>query len=56
MLTIEQRSFLLESYFRNDVKLENGEWSYSMPVCFEEFRERFAAEAASFSYQYFIFL
>ncbi|RZC10195.1 hypothetical protein BDFB_014799 [Asbolus verrucosus] len=41
MLTIEHKSFLLESYFRNGVKLENGEWSYSVQVCFEEFQEHF---------------
>ncbi|RZC38291.1 hypothetical protein BDFB_009393, partial [Asbolus verrucosus] len=41
MLTIEYKSFLLESYFRNGVKLENGEWSYSVQTCFEEFRGRF---------------
>ncbi|RZB40452.1 hypothetical protein BDFB_012487 [Asbolus verrucosus] len=35
MLTSEHKSFLLESYCRNGVKLEN------VQVRFEEFRERF---------------
>ncbi|RZC39508.1 hypothetical protein BDFB_010371 [Asbolus verrucosus] len=51
MLTIEHKSFLVESYFRKGVKLENGEWSYSVQAYFEEFRERFPTDAASFSCQ-----
>lgn len=41
MFTINHKVFLIESYFRNGVKLENGEWSYSLQPCIEEFRAEF---------------
>jgi hypothetical protein len=29
------------TYFRNEERLENGEWSYSTPRVFEEFQQKF---------------
>ncbi|RZC39840.1 hypothetical protein BDFB_014617, partial [Asbolus verrucosus] len=39
MFQLEHKSFILESYFRNGQKLENGQ--YSIPSCIEEFHQRF---------------
>lgn len=50
MLSNEIKAFLLESYFRNGNKLENGEWQYSYVACYEEFQENYPAEAADHSY------
>jgi hypothetical protein len=36
MSLIGKYLFPLESYFRNKVKLKNGEWSSSVQDCFEE--------------------
>jgi hypothetical protein len=36
MFTLEQKFFIVQCYFRNGEKLENGEWSYSTPRVFEE--------------------
>ncbi|RZC39832.1 hypothetical protein BDFB_010904 [Asbolus verrucosus] len=38
--TLEAKSFMVESYFR-DARKENCEWTYSIPDCVEEFREKF---------------
>jgi hypothetical protein len=37
MFTLEQKMFIVQCYFRNGERLENGEWSYSIPPVFEEF-------------------
>jgi hypothetical protein len=42
MFTLEQKIFIVECYFTNGERLENGEWSYSTPPVFEEFRQKFA--------------
>jgi hypothetical protein len=36
VLTLEQKTFLIESYFRNGLKV-NGSWIYSVQNCLEEF-------------------
>jgi hypothetical protein len=41
MFTLEQEMFIVQCYFRNGEKLENGEWSYSTPRVFEEFQQKF---------------
>jgi hypothetical protein len=38
MFTLEQTIFIVQCYFRNGERLENGEWSYSTPRVFEEFQ------------------
>jgi len=48
MLSLEQKAFLVESYFRNGSKNENGEWSYSYHDCYMDFRERFPNVAVDF--------
>jgi hypothetical protein len=32
---------IVQCYFRNGERLENGEWSYSTPRVFEEFQQKF---------------
>ncbi|RZC40597.1 hypothetical protein BDFB_014950 [Asbolus verrucosus] len=44
----EQKTFMIESYFRNGCKID-GEWIYNIPDCFEEFRNEFS-EIRSVSY------
>jgi hypothetical protein len=41
MFTLEQKIFIVQCYFRNGERLENGEWSYSTPQVFEEFQQKF---------------
>jgi hypothetical protein len=41
MFTLEQNIFIVQCYFRNGEKLENGEWSYSTPRVFEELQQKF---------------
>ncbi|RZC40620.1 hypothetical protein BDFB_015163, partial [Asbolus verrucosus] len=38
--TLEQKTFLVESYFRNGTKVD-GVWTYSVQNCMEEFRTEF---------------
>lgn len=40
VFTKEQRTFMIESYFRNGV-FNNGEWVYSTRACLNDFRQRF---------------
>ncbi|KAL1516429.1 hypothetical protein ABEB36_000347 [Hypothenemus hampei] len=40
VFTMEQKTFMLESYFRNGNKI-NGVWTYSLQLCMEEFRIEF---------------
>jgi hypothetical protein len=42
MFTLEQNIFIVQCYFRNGERLENGEWSYSTPQVFEEFQQKFS--------------
>jgi hypothetical protein len=39
MFTLEQNIFIVQCYFTNGERLENGEWSYSTPQVFEEFQQ-----------------
>jgi hypothetical protein len=41
MFTLEQKMFIVQCYFRNGERLENGEWSYSTARVFEEFQQKF---------------
>jgi hypothetical protein len=41
MFTLEQENFIVQCYFRNRERLDNGEWSYSTPRVFEEFQQKF---------------
>jgi hypothetical protein len=41
MFTLEQKIFIVQCYFSNGERLENGEWSYSTPRLFEEFQQKF---------------
>jgi hypothetical protein len=41
MFTLEQKIFIVQCYFINGERLENGEWSYSTPRVFEEFQQKF---------------
>jgi hypothetical protein len=38
MFSLEQNIFIVQCYFTNGERLENGEWSYSTPPVFEEFQ------------------
>jgi hypothetical protein len=40
LFTLEQKTFLIESYFRNGLKV-NGSWIYSVQNCLEEFIAEF---------------
>jgi hypothetical protein len=40
MFTLEQKTFFIESYFRNGLKV-NGSWIYSVQNCLEEFIAEF---------------
>jgi hypothetical protein len=40
VFTLEQKTFLIESYFRNGFKV-NGSWIYSVQNCLEEFIAEF---------------
>jgi hypothetical protein len=39
--TIEEKAFLLECYFRNREKQDNGDWSDFITPCVEEFQTRY---------------
>lgn len=39
--SLEQDQFILESYFRNGERGNNGEWTYSVRACIEEMHNRF---------------
>jgi hypothetical protein len=41
VFTLEQKTFLIESYFRNGLKV-NGSWIYSVQNCLEDFITEFA--------------
>jgi hypothetical protein len=41
MFSLEQTIFIVQCYFRNGERLENGEWSYSTPRVFEKFQQKF---------------
>ncbi|RZB40389.1 HTH 29 domain containing protein, partial [Asbolus verrucosus] len=45
--SVEQKSFMIESYFRNGRKI-NDEWSYSIQDCLEEFRVEFPTVAVDY--------
>ncbi|RZC35236.1 hypothetical protein BDFB_009778 [Asbolus verrucosus] len=36
--SVEQKTFMLESYFRNAWKI-NGQWSYLLQGCIDEFQD-----------------
>jgi hypothetical protein len=38
---IRAKNFLVQCYFTNGERLENGEWSHSTPRVFEEFQQKF---------------
>jgi hypothetical protein len=40
VFTLEQKTFLIESYFRDGLKV-NGSWIYSLQNCLEEFIAEF---------------
>jgi hypothetical protein len=40
VFTLEQKTFSIESYFRNGLKV-NGSWIYSIQNCLEEFIAEF---------------
>jgi hypothetical protein len=40
VFTVKHNIFLIESYFRNDTKVE-GVWIYSVQNCLEEFQAEF---------------
>jgi hypothetical protein len=40
VFTLEQKTFLIESYFRNGLKV-NSSWIYSVQNCLEEFNAEF---------------
>jgi hypothetical protein len=40
MFTLGQKIFIVQCYFTNGKRLENGEWSYSTPRVFEEFQQK----------------
>lgn len=39
--SLEENQFILESYFRNGQRNENGEWIYSVQLCVEEVMDHF---------------
>jgi hypothetical protein len=41
MFTLEQKIFIVQCYFRNGERLENGEWCYSTSRVFEELQQKF---------------
>ncbi|RZB38673.1 hypothetical protein BDFB_014466 [Asbolus verrucosus] len=36
VFTVQHKTFIIESYFRNGVKIE-GEWNFNSGACLEEF-------------------
>jgi hypothetical protein len=42
MFSLEQKIFIMQCYFRNGERFENGEWSYSTPRFFDEFQQMFS--------------
>ncbi|RZC34826.1 hypothetical protein BDFB_014857 [Asbolus verrucosus] len=51
VITLKEKSFVVKSYFRKARK-ENNKWTYSIPDCVEEFREKFPGTI--FQYQDFV--
>jgi hypothetical protein len=47
MFTLEQNFVIVQCYFRNGERLENGEWSYSTPRVFDKFQEKFLRKKGS---------
>jgi hypothetical protein len=41
MFTLDQKILIVQCYFRNGKRLENGEWSYLTTQVFEEFHQKF---------------
>jgi hypothetical protein len=41
MFTLERKIFMVQCYFKNGERLEDGEWSYSTRRVFEEFQQKF---------------
>jgi hypothetical protein len=41
MFTLEQNIFIVQCYFTNGERLENGEWPYSTPRVFDQFQQKF---------------
>ncbi|RZC39258.1 hypothetical protein BDFB_013762 [Asbolus verrucosus] len=61
VLTAEHKIFLINSYYRNGIQGDNGEWNYSIPACIAEFQEAYRGVAENHDYnnsrktiQYFI--
>ncbi|RZC43029.1 hypothetical protein BDFB_003367 [Asbolus verrucosus] len=46
--TFEQEIFLIECYFRNAQKQEDGQWSYSMIQCVRDFEKEFPEAESSY--------
>jgi hypothetical protein len=49
MFTLEQKIFIMQCYFRNGERLENGEWSYSTHRIFQEFQYKFPRKSTNAS-------
>lgn len=41
MFLLEHKTFIIQSYFRNGEKQDNGQWIYSTNMCIADFREKF---------------
>ncbi|RZC38392.1 hypothetical protein BDFB_015166, partial [Asbolus verrucosus] len=41
MFNLEHKIFLVESYFKNAERQQNGEWKYSIQGCINDFQNAF---------------
>ena len=44
VFSVEHKTFMIESYFRNGVAIE-GEWHYNSGAVLQEFQQKFQARA-----------
>ena len=50
MYFTQQDIFIIKSHYRNGVRNQNGEWTYSVEMCKQEFREMFPLDFSIFGY------
>lgn len=39
--TVEQDAFILKAHYRSGTQTEDGEWSYSLQLCLQQFHEKY---------------
>jgi hypothetical protein len=53
MSTLEQKFFIVQCFFRNGERFENGEWSYSTPLFLRNFNKSFRTFNTLTNFTYF---